>query len=120
MSFENLTNFGAKYNLPPTILTNVKKELLALRKSDVLTTNKLARDVSIDTDFARTLLADMVNEGILEVIIVVGCMNEEYSHIKIFYSFEDYYNNHSNIECSECGAPLDFSQAKIGFKRGNF
>jgi hypothetical protein len=85
-----------------------------------LTSNKLARDVSIDFEFAQSLLSELVNEGILYVIIVVGCSNEDYSHPYFFYSFEDYYNSDINMECSECGALLDFTNAKIGFRRGNF
>jgi hypothetical protein len=98
----------------------VQKELLSLRKSDILTTNKLVRNVSIEFEFARNLLADLVNEGLLEVIIVVGCENEDYPHFKIFHSFEEYYGSNDSTECDECGSPLDFRHAKIGFKRGNF
>lgn len=98
----------------------MEKELLSLRKSDILTTNKLARNTSIEFEFARNLLADLVNEGILNVIIVVGCMNETYTHYKTFNSFEEYYDSNLSTLCDECGEPLDFHQAKIGFKRGNF
>jgi hypothetical protein len=98
----------------------VERKLLSLRQSDILTTNKLARDVELDLGFAETLVADLVNEGILGVVIVVGCKNDEYSHPLFFYSFEEYYNASQYLICDECGQPIDFKNAKIGFTRGNF
>lgn len=98
----------------------MRRELLSLRPSDILTTNKLARNVKLDFDFAQSLLASLVNEGILSVVIAVGCENEDYSHSYFFYSFEEYYNADTNLKCPECGEPIDFKHAKIGFKRGNF
>ena len=98
---------------------NIRKELLSLRPSDIITSYRLARNVSIEYSLAQDLLVDLVNEGILSVVIVVGCVNDEYSHSQFFYSFDDYYAANGRM-CKECEQPLDFNKAKIGFRRGNY
>lgn len=98
----------------------MQQELLSLRPSDIMTTSLLARKVKLDIDFAETLLADMVNEGILDVVIAVGCTNEDYSHPHLFYSFDEFYRAPKSLKCKECGEPIDFINVKIGFRRGNF
>ncbi len=98
----------------------MKKELLSLRPSDVLTTNKLARDIDLTLELAESLLADLVNEGMLNVILVASCINEDYSHSQMFFSFEEFYSAKSNMKCPDCGESMDFKNVKIGFRRGNY
>jgi hypothetical protein len=72
----------------------------------------------VNVDFAETLLIDLLRENLLQVVIRVNCINDDYEHSIFFNSFEDFYTAPSNMLCGQCGAPLDWKNAKVGFKRG--
>ncbi len=95
-------------------------ELLSLRPNDVITTNIMAIKVNLTYDFAELLLADLTNEGLLNVLLVVSCINEDYNHPYFFNSFDDFYKANSKMKCPICGDVFDFKNVKIGFKRGNY
>ncbi|KIV55075.1 hypothetical protein AM501_03450 [Aneurinibacillus migulanus] len=85
-----------------------------------MTKNRLARGTKLNVESAQIILTDLVNEGILDIVILVLCTNEEYSHPHWFYSLDDYYSAPRDMVCKECGAPLDFQNAKVGFQKGRF
>lgn len=114
----DLTNIENKYNLPPLVIQGVQKELLALRPSDTLTKNKLARAANVDIDFAETLLVELFKEKYLQVVIRVECTYEDGEHYTHFNSFEDFYKAKSEDVCGSCGSAIDWKNAKIAFKRG--
>ncbi|ALC80433.1 hypothetical protein AM592_01660 [Bacillus gobiensis] len=72
---------------------------------------------SIQVDFAEQILIELFKEKKLQLIIRVGCLNEEYSHSLWFNSLQEYYESKDEF-CVHCGAPLDWKNAKVGFKRG--
>jgi len=100
--------------MPPGVLSQVEKELLSLRPSDVITKSRLAKGAKMDAKSAEDILIELVSEGILNMIVAVECEDEE-SHIHLYDSLEEYAK--APQECSECGARMDFSNAKVGFKR---
>ncbi|MEH7312285.1 hypothetical protein V7115_14715 [Priestia megaterium] len=96
----------------------MKKELLSLRPSDVLTKNQLARTAQIQVDFAESILIDLFKEKLLRLIIRVDCYNDDQSHSLWFNSLEEYYKASRKKNCESCGANFDWKNAKVGFKRG--
>lgn len=100
-------------------MVKIQQMMSSLRPSDVITKHKLSRESNLDIDTAESLLIDLFNEGILQVVIVVECSNEEYSHHILLYSFDEYYNYERDGKCPECGAALEFKKAKVGFRKGH-
>lgn len=97
----------------------VQQELLSLRPSDILTKNKLARSAHVNVDFAETLLVDLFKDKYLQMIIRVDCNDDEFVHSIFFNNLHEFYAAaENNSYCDQCGAPLDWKNAKVGFKKG--
>lgn len=101
-----------------TKLQHIERILQEQRISDILTKNIFARELSVSTDTAEKILIDLVNLNQLDIIIRVACENED-PHYTWFNSLKHYYETPQTMVCQECGAPLLWHEAKVGFKRRN-
>ncbi|PKQ89357.1 hypothetical protein CXK86_20110 [Paenibacillus sp. BGI2013] len=89
-----------------------------MRPSEILTKHTLARKSLLEVELAESILVSLVNEGVLGVVIVLECSNEDGHHQIILHSFEEYYLYDSNYGCQECEHPMS-STAKVGFRKGD-
>jgi len=115
LSSDALMAIARRYNLSDSTVSGVEHTIDLLRPSDILTKVGLARRVNMDTDFAEKLLFDMVNSGILGLVIRVDCSNEEGPHTVFFHSLKD-YAEFMKRPCGECGTEMDSSSARVGFR----
>jgi len=69
----------------------------------------------MDIKSAEEILIDLVNEGVLSMIIAVECENEDHPHQFLFHSLDEYAV--ASSICPECSAPMNFSNVKVGFRR---
>ena len=90
LSSDALIDIVRRYSLPESTVSGVEHTIDLLRPSDVLTKVGLARRVNLDTDFAEKLLFEMVNAGLLGIVIRVDCSNGDTPHSWFFYSLKDY------------------------------
>lgn len=97
-------------------MSEVMKELLSLRPSDVITKTKLATESHLDVKSAEQILIELVNEGILEMIFAVNCKNEEEQHVVLYDNVESLYQS-QNKHCQYCDSSMDFKNVRVGFKR---
>ncbi|MFS8210845.1 hypothetical protein [Paenibacillus sp. S29] len=72
----------------------------------------------MDIELAEKILMSLVNEGILDVVIVLECSNEESPHQVVLFSLTEYYQYDTRNNCSECGEKIKFKEAKVGFRKG--
>ncbi|MGC5773597.1 hypothetical protein J4O75_14725 [Paenibacillus pabuli] len=67
----------------------------------------------LDAMSAELILVELVNEGILEMVFAVDCMNNEESHVRILYDIEELKEH----VCPYCGEKMDFNNIRVGFRR---
>lgn len=114
----DLSNIVSKYCLTPPMVELLKKEISYLRPNDVLTKVRFAREINLTEELALEILVSLVNCGVLSVVIVVPCLNEEGAHSTWFYSFDEYYQASRDLSCKYCDELLDFQKAKVAFRKG--
>lgn len=105
-----------KFKLPNSVLNGILSELQSLRPSDVITKSRLAMKGNLDVTSAERILAELVNEGVLEMIFAVSCKNEEEGHTVLFNGFDELYQNQDKT-CPYCESEMNFEDIRVGFKR---
>jgi len=110
-----LMAIAKRYHLSDATISGVERTIDFLQPSDILTKVGLARRVNMDADFAEKILFDMVNSGLLGLVIRVDCSNEEGPHTLFFNSLKD-YAEFMKRPCREYGMEKNSSSARVGFR----
>ena len=121
---KSLTVIKSKLNLDHEVVNDLEKFLKELRKQDIITSTLLSRKISVRVETAENILAELVNENILNYFIIVACTNpnsniiEDSGHYRQFNSLTEYNNFSKGEECPICGCgyKYDIKHIKVGFK----
>ncbi len=123
MFYQNFINIKQQLSLSDAVFETSQEVFKRLKPSDTLTTGVYARKTTLPFDFAEQVLVECVNQGILSVLIIVPCEDDEHPPL-LFNSFKEFIEATMRQKphiCPYCDQEsFNFENPVVAFRRPDF
>ncbi|MDA5107866.1 hypothetical protein O3V59_05815 [Brevibacillus thermoruber] len=119
MFYQNFINIKQQLSLSDTVYEASQEVFKHLKPSDTLTTGVYARKTRLPFEFAEQVLIECVNQGVLDILIIVPCHDPHHPPLE-FGSIKEFTKasmRKESIICPYCEEKYEFDKAYVAFRR---